>query len=106
MVSFFETHDLLLCPAVSVPPFPVEQRYIETIAGRPCETYIDWIAITFVITMTSCPTISLPCGFTKSGLPVGLQIVGRPRGEAALLRAAHRMEDVFQAAGRVPIDPR
>ena len=106
MEKFFGEYDLLLCPAVSVPPFPKTQRYVETINGQPTQTYIDWIAITFAITMTSCPALSLPVGFTQTGLPVGLQVVGRPRGEAALLRACHHMEAVFDLAATLPIDPR
>ncbi len=92
--------------AASIPPFPVEQRYVEEIDGQTCETYIDWFAITFALTMTSCPVVSLPCGFTEEGLPVGIQIVGRPRGEAALLRAAQGLESILGVAGRLPIDPR
>lgn len=106
MAAFFETHDLLVCPTASIAPFPVEQRYVEEIDGQPCETYIDWFAITFALTMTGCPVVSLPCGFTEAGLPVGVQIVGRPRGEAALLRAALRIEELFGLSGGVPIDPR
>ena len=106
MTAFFETHDLLVCPAASVAPFPVEQRFVEEIDGVPCETYIDWFSITFALTMTACPVAVVPCGFTETGLPVGLQVVGRPRGEADLLRAALRLEELFGTAGQVPIDPR
>ncbi len=106
MVSFFKNHDLLICPAASIPPFPVEQRFVEEIDGQPCETYIDWFSITFALTMTSCPVVSLPCGFTAEGLPIGIQIVGKPRGEAALLRAAHHLERIFGIAGQLPIEPR
>ena len=106
MAAFFEHHDVLVCPAASIPPFPVEQRYVEEINGQPCETYIDWFAITFALTMTSCPVISLPCGFTSEGLPVGMQLVGRPRGEAALLRAAHHLEALLGVVHQLPIDPR
>ena len=106
MVAFFRTHDLLVCPAASIPPFPVEQRYVTEIDGRPCETYIDWFAITFALTMTSCPVVSLPCGFTADGLPVGMQIVGKPRGEAELLRVAHRLEEALGVSKQLPIDPR
>ena len=106
MAAFFADHDVLVCPATSIPPFPVEQRYVEEINGVACETYIDWFAITCILTMTSCPVVSLPCGFTSAGLPVGLQIVGRPRGEADLLRAAHHLEALFGVAGQLPIDPR
>ncbi len=106
MMEFFETHDLLVCPTTSVEPFPVEWRYVESIGGKRCDTYIDWFAITFAITMTSLPTISVPCGFTQSGLPVGLQIVGKPRGEVALLSAARKIEEAVGIAGKLPINPK
>jgi amidase len=106
MVRFFETHDFLICPAASIAPFPVEQRYVKEINGKPCETYIDWFSITFALTMTACPTISVPCGFTAGGLPVGVQIVGKPRGEAALLRAARRFEEALGISKQLPINPR
>ena len=106
MVEFFETHDFLICPAASIPPFPVEQAYITEIDGKPCETYIDWFAITFALTMTSCPVLSLPCGFADDGLPVGLQIVGKPRGEAALLNFASKLEEIYGVAAQLPIDPK
>ena len=105
MMDFFETHDYLICPAASITPFPVEQRYVTEIEGLPCETYIDWFSITFAVTMTSCPVISLPCGFTENGLPVGLQIVGRPRSEGTLLRDSARLEELFGLKDRLPIDP-
>ena len=105
MMDFFETHDYLICPAASITPFPVEQRYVTEIEGFTCETYIDWFSITFAVTMTSCPVISLPCGFTESGLPVGLQIVGRPRSEGTLLRDSTRLEELFGLKDRLPIDP-
>jgi amidase len=106
MAAFFETHDLLICPTASIPAFPVEQRYVTEIDGKPCDTYIDWFAVTFALTMTSCPVVSIPCGFTSDGLPVGLQVVGKPRGEATLLQAAKWIEDQFAISGQVPIDPR
>lgn len=105
MAQFFETHDFLICPAASITPFPVEQRYVEEIEGQKCDTYIDWFSITFAITMTSCPTISLPCGFSKDGMPIGIQIVGKPRHEAELLRAAYQLEQLTGMAAHVPIDP-
>ena len=106
MIDFFETHDYLVCPAASIPPFPIEQRYVTEIDGQPCKTYIDWFSITFALTMTSCPVLSLPCGFTEKGLPVGLQIVARPRGEAELLRDGFRMEEIFGMAVKLPINPK
>jgi len=95
VAAFFETHDLLACPTVPTPPFPVEQRALETIAGVPQQTYVDWLGLTFTLTLTGCPVISLPCGTTRDGLPVGLQLMGRPRGEAALLSYATLLEGLL-----------
>ncbi len=106
VAAFFRDHDILACPAAAVPPFPVEQEYVEEVAGQKLTTYVDWIAVTSCITLTGCPAISVPCGFTASGLPVGLQLVGRPRGEAALLGAARLLEEALDIAGHLPIDPR
>ena len=106
VTTFFETHDFLICPAASIAPFPVDQRYVTEIDGKPCETYIDWFSITFALTMTACPTISVPCGFTSEGLPVGVQIMGKPRGEAALLRVAKRFEQAVGISTQLPITPR
>lgn len=103
--AFFETYDLLLCPATIVPPYPVEQRYVTECAGQEFETYIDWLAIVYAITVVSLPALSLPCGFTARGLPVGLQMIGRPRGEAGLLSAAGVLQDAL-ALNHLPIDPR
>lgn len=104
-LAFFDRCDLLLCPAAAVAPFDIDIRSVAEIEGRTLETYIDWLAVTFAITLTTCPALSLPCGFTADGLPVGLQIVARPRAEADLLSAAAAFEEVLGVANRVPIDP-
>jgi amidase len=105
MARFFETHDLLICPAVSIPPFPVDQRYVDTIDGETLNTYIDWFAITFVLSLSACPVLCLPCGLNKDGLPVGLQLVGKPRGEERLLAFAAQLEPLLGMADKLPIDP-
>ncbi len=102
---FFETHDLLLCPTAIVPPFDVDTRYVEEVNGTTFESYIDWIAITFAVTLTSCPAVSVPAGFTEFGLPVGLQIVGPPRGEAETLTAAALLDDATGISKLLPVDP-
>ena len=105
-VAFFETYDLLLAPATIVAPFPVENRYVAECAGHKFDNYVQWLGIVYAITLACCPALSLPCGFTSSGLPVGLQIVGPPRGEARLLAGAKVLEDVLGLRGSTPIDPR
>ena len=88
--ELFQRFDHLLTPCMAVPPFPVEQNYPDSIAGRPMETYVDWIAPTFVLSLTGLPVASVPCGLDggRTGMPVGLQVVGRSRGEESVLALA------------------
>jgi amidase len=104
--EFFERYDLLLCPTTIVAPFPVEQRYVEECDGHKFATYIDWLAIVYAITNVASPAISIPAGFTKDKLPVGIQIVAPCRGEARLLAGAKLLEDVLGLGAITPIDPR
>jgi len=103
MVEFFKDNDFLICPTTSVSPFLVDEPFVKEIDGVKCQTYIDWFAITFALTMTSCPVISLPCGFTDEGLPVGIQIVGKPKREDELLAFSKLVEDVFNISKFVPV---
>jgi amidase len=104
-LEFFETYDLLLCPATIVAPFPIEQRYVTQCAGTKFETYIDWLAIAYAITLVACPAISIPAGFTRERLPVGIQLVAPPRAEAALLAGAKILQDVLGLGAITPLDP-
>ena len=74
----FERFDYILAPCMAVSPFPVEQNYPDAIAGKPMQTYVDWIAPTFVLSLTGLPVASVPCGLDGEGLPVGLQVIGKP----------------------------
>ena len=106
MGKFLSEYDFLLCPATIVQPFPVELRYPTHCNGVEFETYVDWLLIVAVATMCACPAISIPCGFTKSKLPVGLQIIAPNRGEAKLLAGAKFMEELFALGAITPIYPR
>jgi len=103
---WFGNYDLLICPAVSCPPFDVKLRYPETVDGVRLEGYMGWLVLTCAITATSCPVVSLPGGFTASGLPIGLQLVGPPRSEARLLSMAAYIEALLDVTPKTPIDPR
>ena len=105
-LEFFKTYDLLLAPATIVAPFPVENRYVAECAGKKFDNYVEWLGIVYAITLVCCPALSLPCGFTASGLPVGLQMVAAPRGEVQLLAGAKLLEDILGLRGTTPIDPR
>jgi amidase len=103
--AFFEEFDLLVTPAAIVAPFDVRIRALDEVDGVKLDNYYEWYAIAYAITLTSLPALALPCGFTASGLPVALQLVGPPRGEARLMAMAHWMEEVFGIAQRLPVDP-
>ena len=104
-LEFFKTCDLLLTPATIVAPFPIEHRYVGECAGKKFDNYVEWLGIVYAITLACCPALSLPCGFTASRLPVGLQMVAPPRGEAQLLAGARMLEDILGVRGSTPIDP-
>jgi amidase len=90
--DLFTRVDHLVTPCMAVPPFPVEQNYPDSIAGRKMLNYVDWIAPTFVLSMTALPVASVPCGLDADGLPVGLQIAGQPAGEEAVLALAAEIQ--------------
>ena len=100
---FFEEYDFLICPTCSVLPFDIETPFVKEIDGVVCKTYIDWFAITFALTLTSCPIISLPVGFSSHGLPVGIQIMSKPRQEDKLLAFAKVLEEKVSVNKNSPI---
>jgi amidase len=95
MAAFLERYDLLICPAACVLPFDVRTRWVDEVDGVRLENYVEWLRITSAITLTASPVVALPAGFTEAGLPVGLQLVGRNRGEHALLRHAAAVEQAL-----------
>jgi len=96
--TLFDEVDLLLTPTTPVSPFPVEQNYPDVIAGRKMTNYIDWIAPTFLVTFSSLPAASVPCGHTSAGLPIGLQIIGPRFAEPKILAAAKLVHEMNPTA--------
>ncbi|MCK5647203.1 MAG: hypothetical protein KAH97_10505, partial [Anaerolineales bacterium] len=92
--NFFERYDYLLLPVSQVAPFPIEAEWVKEINGVEMQTYVDWMMSCSFITLTGHPAMSVPCGFTPDGLPVGIQIVGRHRGEFELLQLAYAFEQL------------
>jgi amidase len=90
--KLFAEYDHLLTPCVAVPPFPVEQNYPDAIAGRPMKTYIDWIAPTFVLSLTGLPVACVPAGLDSNGMPVGIQIAGRQFDEEGVLALSAQLQ--------------
>ncbi len=99
---FFETYEFLALPVCQVPPFDVDVPYVTAIDGVAMETYLDWMRSCYHISVTALPAVSVPCGFTPDGLPVGLQIVGRPGDDFGVLQVAHAFEQVAGAGTRRP----
>jgi len=91
-VAFMEDYDILICPAMSVPPFPYGQLYPTEINGEPLRTYFHWLALAYGLTLTSHPVICLPCGKDHTGMPFGIQICGRRGGDARVLAIARALE--------------
>jgi amidase len=97
---FFDAHDFLALPVSQLAPFPVEVEWPREVAGVSMHTYIDWMRSCSDITLTSCPAISVPAGFTPDGLPVGLQLVGRFRDDLRVLQLAHAFEQATRVGER------
>ena len=96
MHSFFKEYDYFICPVSQVPPFNVQTTYITEIQNEKMETFIDWMKSCYYITLTGCPSISVPAGFTPSGLPIGMQIVGKYRDDLGVLQLAHAFEQITE----------
>ena len=93
--GFMSDYDLLICPAATVLPFPVEERYVGYTDGLPVSEYYRWLTIAAAVSTTTLPVITIPCGRSDTGLPVGIQLVGRPHGELSLFSLASHIENVL-----------
>ena len=102
MLDFFEHHDVLVMPVSQVPPFSADDEYPSAINGQQQATYLDWMRSAYFITVTGCPAISVPAGFTAEGWPVGVQIVAAPNQERRLLEIAHGFEQASHVGDRRP----
>ncbi|MEL6946183.1 MAG: amidase family protein [Pseudomonadota bacterium] len=104
MRTFLYDYDVLACAVVGLEPTDADIEYPTEVAGQTMSDYIDWLRFSFLATTTGLPAISVPCGFTQSGMPVGIQLIGPPRGDAKVLSVAAALEAVLDL-GTVPIDP-
>jgi amidase len=102
MRALLERYDALALPVSQVVPFGVEQEWVTEIAGTAMGSYLEWMRSCSRITVTAHPALSLPAGFTPDGLPIGVQLVGRQRGELGLLRLAAAIEQATGVGRRGP----
>ncbi len=101
MLALFERCDVLALPSAQVWPFDAGQRWPARVAGREMDTYHRWMEVTIYATFAGLPCISVPVGFSSAGLPMGMQLMGRPRADRALLRLAHAYEQAAQDVLRI-----
>lgn len=93
--AFMETYEFFVLPTVQVPPFDIDQPYVTSINGMDLPTYIDWMRSCYYVSILGVPALSVPCGFTPEGLPVGLQIAGRAGADWDVLRLGQAFEQVI-----------
>ena len=96
LLGLFERFDVLALPSAQVWPFDASERWPKQIAGRTMDTYHRWMEVVIYATFAGLPCVSVPVGFNAGGLPMGMQLIGKPRGDLALLRLAHAYEQAAQ----------
>lgn len=104
MAAFMADFDAIACPIVGIGALASEIEYPTVVNGQPQGHYMDWLKFAMLATTAGLPAISVPIGFTKSGGAMGIQFIGKPRGEAGLLKIAAAMETLIDGFGK-PIDP-
>jgi amidase len=104
-VAFFKNYDVLVAPAASVLPWPCEMLEVLEIDGEPLPTLVDYLAITYIVSLVGCPVVTLPAAWTSSGVPIGLQLIGPPGHDATLLLAAKQFERDCGFRYRAPPEP-
>lgn len=95
LLESLEKCHYLLTPCTAVPPFPLDLDHPTEVNGVRMESYFEWFAPTFVLSLTGLPVASVPCGLDERGLPVGLQVVGRPSADAGVLGVCRRVQDLY-----------
>ena len=102
VLGLFQRFDFLALPAAQVFPFDLATHWPCEVGGRTMDTYHRWMEVVIGPTLAGLPAISVPAGFDARGLPMGLQLIGRPRGDFALLQLAHAYEQAAPWARAVP----
>jgi amidase len=103
IAQFFHRYDYFVLPVTQVAPFDVTIPYPTQINGVRMRTYVDWMRSCWYVSFMATPAISVPAGFTTNGLPIGLQIVGRHRGDLSVLQLAYAFEQATQFGERAPL---
>jgi amidase len=95
LLRLFEQHDVLVLPTAQTWPFGARERWPKAVAGRAMDTYHRWMEVVIYATFAGLPALSVPAGFNAAGLPMGMQLIGAPRQEAAVLRLGATYETLI-----------
>ena len=104
MDRLFERYDFVLLPTAQCFPFDAKVRWPREIGGRRMDTYHRWMEVVIYATLAGCPAINIPAGFSAEGLPIGLQILGKPRRDWACLQLAHAYEQATRWTSIRPLE--
>ncbi|MGE4337601.1 MAG: amidase [Pigmentiphaga sp.] len=105
-LEFLDNFDVLITPAATTPAWSADRPHPDCIDGKRPANIMAASLLNSIVTLTGLPSLVLPCGFDAYERPIGLQITGRPRGEAAVLQAAALLESSLGLANRLPIEPK
>ena len=105
ILEYLDVNEFLILPATPVVANLAEDRFVKKIDRVIMKDYLEWLLLGYTISLTGCPAISIPCGFSIEGLPVAVQVIARPYQEIRLLRLAAWLENVFECKITRPIDP-
>lgn len=105
LLNFLDKNEFLILPTAPVAANAAEDRFVKEIDGTKMRDYLDWLILGYAISLTGCPVISIPCGFSNEQMPIGIQLVGRPHCEEKLLQVAAWLESVFNKQITMPINP-
>ncbi|HTC38989.1 MAG TPA: amidase family protein, partial [Steroidobacteraceae bacterium] len=98
--KFLERYDFLILPTAQVFPFDVNEHWPRQIAGQAMQTYHEWMKGTLLVTMSGCPALAAPAGFSEAGLPIGIQIIAPSRQEFSCLQLAYAYESALSPGNR------
>lgn len=102
-LRFFERYDILATVSASIPPFPHTQPEVLEISSIRLRNIIDYLTITYTISLTGLPALSIPCGRTQAGFPIGMQLIGKPHGESQLLQFAYLLQERLNFRYQAPV---
>ena len=105
ILEYLDVNEFLILPATPVVANLAEDRFVKKIDSVIMKDYLEWLLLGYIISLTGCPAISIPCGFSIEGLPVAVQVIAKPYQEIRLLRLASWLENVFKCKITIPIDP-